>query len=407
MITNNDNGTFGVRFYVDGVARYVTVDRELADGGTEFNSATNIWASIVETAFAEAQDQGLITGNTGDNQYNYGNSFSTIGNGGQSANALEAITDATEITTFYANRSTSTWDPYFYDQSLTETGHDAGLSAASALSTLAADLSVGDDVDLNSATNAKFSNGKRTLIDDHVMSIYGYDAATGKLEVRNPWGVSPGQNWATTFEVGLGALLSDGDSITVDNVGGATSVKDASVVAASGLQTMAQVASFSVTESVDHIDAGLSELILDSKLASVTAIGTKGADALNLTGLNVATIIEMDGNSDEASVSGYRPGLGIASSLNLGHNYDSVTLGSGHATIDYSFGAAGGVEYVSDFSAIHDLLSISLLGGSLEQTFVNGGDWITSSTDLSHGVFLADVMSAQKVTLSHGIATVV
>jgi hypothetical protein len=94
MITDNNNGTYGVRFYVDGIARYVTVNNELADGGTEFNSATNIWASVVETAFAEVQDQGLITGN---GKYNKGNSFSSIANGGVSANALEAITDATEI----------------------------------------------------------------------------------------------------------------------------------------------------------------------------------------------------------------------------------------------------------------------------------------------------------------------
>ena len=40
MITNNGNGTYGVRFYVDGVARYVTVDNQLANGGSAFNSAS-------------------------------------------------------------------------------------------------------------------------------------------------------------------------------------------------------------------------------------------------------------------------------------------------------------------------------------------------------------------------------
>ncbi len=78
MIANNGNGTYGVLFHVNGAARYVTVDAQLANGGTEFNHATNIWASLVEQAYAEVQAQGVITGNS----VNDGNSFSTIGNGG-------------------------------------------------------------------------------------------------------------------------------------------------------------------------------------------------------------------------------------------------------------------------------------------------------------------------------------
>jgi len=395
MITDNNNGTYGVRFYVDGIARYVTVNNELADGGTEFNSATNIWASVVETAFAEVQDQGLITGN---GKYNKGNSFSSIANGGVSANALEAITDATEITNFAAKDSNLTWTAHVYDQALTQIKHHAGLSTAEVLSTVAADLLIGDDVDLNSAKNARFANGKRTLIDDHVMSIFGYDALTGKLQIRNPWGVESGQNWATTFQIKLRTLLADGDSITVDNVGTATSVQGASVVASSALQNMAQVASFSVTDSVADIYAGFPQVISDSKLTSLTAIGTTGGDTLDLIGLDVPATINMEGNTDAASMSG-----GV---LHLGSGFDSIALGFRHATVDYSLNG-GGVEFVADFNAIHDLLSISLSGGSLQQTFVDGGDWISSSTDMSHGVFLANVTSAQKVTVSHGIATVV
>ena len=52
------------------------------------------------------------------------------------------------------------------------------------------------------------------------MSIYGYDNATGMLEIRNPWGTAAGQTWDTTFEVSLTTLLGAGDKITVDNLGG-------------------------------------------------------------------------------------------------------------------------------------------------------------------------------------------
>ena len=51
------------------------------------------------------------------------------------------------------------------------------------------------------------------------MSIYGYDAATGMLEIRNPWGTANRQTWDTTFEVSLSTLLAAGDIITTDNIG--------------------------------------------------------------------------------------------------------------------------------------------------------------------------------------------
>jgi len=63
MITSNGNNTYGVRFCVNGVADYVTVNTALADGGSIFNSATDIWASLAEKAYAELQAGGVVTGN--------------------------------------------------------------------------------------------------------------------------------------------------------------------------------------------------------------------------------------------------------------------------------------------------------------------------------------------------------
>ena len=78
--------------------------------------------------------------------------------------------------------------------------------------------------------------------------------------------------------------------------------------------------------------------------------------------------------------------------------------GAGADKIKYSLGA--GVLDVVNFGVAHDLLSINLNGGSLLQTIVGGSDWISSASDLSHGVLLAGVGSAQKVTISGGVATV-
>jgi Putative Ig domain/Calpain family cysteine protease len=212
MFTLNGNNTYGVRFYVNGVAEYVTVNNSLT---YDFNYGTDIWASLAEKAYAQLQAGGIVTGNS----INDGNSWSTIGNGGAPEFALEEITGASAITDFSA--SGSSWYTFVYNSSLSETSFSSGSSTATVLNTLISDLSKGDDLILSSWTNAKDSSGYTTLVADHAMSIYGYDSATGMLEIRNPWGTAPGQSWDTTFEVSLSTLLSDGDTITADNAGGA------------------------------------------------------------------------------------------------------------------------------------------------------------------------------------------
>jgi hypothetical protein len=214
MFTANGNNTYGVRFYVNGTAEYVTVNNQLANGGNEFNYATNIWASLAEKAYAQLQAGGVVTGNS----VNYGNSYSTIGNGGWPAYALEEITGASAITNFYA--SGSTWSTYVYNSSFRVTSSSSGSSTQSILNTLIYDLSQGDDLVLSSYTNAIDSAGRTTLVADHAMSIYGYDSATGMLQIRNPWGSASGQYWDTTFEVSLNTLLAAGDIITADNLAG-------------------------------------------------------------------------------------------------------------------------------------------------------------------------------------------
>ena len=99
MITSNGNNSYGVRFYISGTPQYVTVNTSLANGGGIFNSGTNIWASLVEKGYAQLQAGGVYTGNS----INYGNSWSTIGNGGAPEFALEEITNSPTITDFRAS----------------------------------------------------------------------------------------------------------------------------------------------------------------------------------------------------------------------------------------------------------------------------------------------------------------
>eukprot|EP01037_Dinobryon_pediforme_P007662 gene7662-7723_t len=268
MFTSNGNNTYGVRFYVNGVATYVTVNNFLTN---TFNSGADIWASLAEKAYAQLQASGVITGNT----INSGNSWTTIGNGGAPEFALEEITGASAITDFWG--SGSTVSTAVYNSSLVNTKYSTGSSVASILNILASDLAKGDDVILTSLTDAKDSAGKITLVSDHAMSIYGYDSLTNMLEVRNPWGSMIGQTWDTTFEVSLATLLADGDVITVDNIG----QNNASVLAAPVLSAQTATQTWKLGNAVNFTlplttftDPQAQKLTYSATLANGTALPT-------------------------------------------------------------------------------------------------------------------------------------
>ena len=493
MIADNGNSTYGVRFFVNGIAEYVTVSNDLADGGTAFNRGTNIWASLVEQAYAQVQAIGDITGNG--NNFNYGNSFSTIANGGFPEYALEEITGASTITDFYGNGSS--WTQYVYDDTLSFQSMSSGFTSSAVLAILAADLAAGDDVVLASRSYAYDSNGYITLVADHAMSIYGYDSATGMLEIRNPWGTQSGQNWDTTFEVSLSTLLAAGDTITVDNMGVQTpsivngalvsaaaglqanatitafsisdtaanvgaafaslagdtkltsitltdpttpqftltatqynadsavlakivsayglTVTGAAASTATGLQNNTQVTAFSVSDTASHITAALPSLNADSKLTALTISGTTSGDTINLTGSKVAATINLNGDSASA-----RSGLN-APTLRFISTPDSITLGTGAATINYKLAPSSGIETIFNFTLGLDHLDINLNGASnralhAADTTYNGQHAISlySSADPNHGVVLANVgnslqaatLMSSHVTFSGGMAVI-
>ena len=339
MITDNGNNTYGVRFFVNGTAEYVTVNASLADSGSIFNRATDIWASLIEKAYAQLQDSGVITGNS----INDGNSYSTIGNGGAPLYALEEITGASAITEFYSGGST--WSDYVCNASFSVQSTTYGLTTASVLATLVADLAQGDDIVLSSYTNATDSNGMTTLVASHAMSIYGYDSTTGNLEIRNPWGTESGQSWDTTFEVSLATLLAAGDSISVDNITSPTTPPappppppPTPVPAPTGV---------SVTPSTALLGAAQSNSGLSAKtaLATVAEIGGQGGDAFTYTlgGAGAASfMLSSSGtlSTGKAAVAGGTNGKAYA--LTLTANDTTAGSSSAASAFDVVVGGSGG-----------------------------------------------------------------
>ncbi|TBW32227.1 peptidase C2 [Siculibacillus lacustris] len=271
MFNDNGNGTYGVRFYVNGTATWVTVNSSLAKGGTLFNSGADLWASLAEKGYAQLQASSVVTGNW----INAGNSWTTIGNGGYVEYALAEITGASQITDFCA--AGKSWTCNVYNSNLARTGSSGGLSTASVLSLLVDDLAKGYDLVLTSLTNARDSAGRATLIANHAMSIYGYDTATNMLEIRNPWGTAAGQTWATTFEVGLSTLLTAGDIITVDNTAKVT------LTAATGSTATA-------VKAVESETSGTSSLVDTTITAAATSFVQALATATADTGATSVSI---------------------------------------------------------------------------------------------------------------------
>ena len=379
MIVNNGNNTFGVRFYYNGTAEYVTVNNDLATGGTVFNTGPSLWASLVEQAYAQFQSINLDTGNS----VNAGNAWSTIGNGGMPDRALEAITGAASITDFFANGSS--WFSETLNASMTPTASSGGLSVASVMSNLVTDLNLGYDLVLASNTYATDSSGRYTLIADHAMSIYGYDKTTGNLEIRNPWGSVPaGQYWDTTFEIGLATLLSAGDSISVANLpsSGSGVVSNALVANAATLQANAAVTSFTIADTMANVGAALSTLAGDTKLTSIVLTNSI-KPTLGLTAAQLAAdagVLSKIASPYSLTVQGC--GVASAASVQANAAVDSFTLAD---------------------SAANVTAALSTLGGDSKLTAIAFTDTAKPTIALTAGQYSADISVLTKIATAHNL----
>jgi len=225
MFQNNNNGSYGIRFYVNGQQEWVTVDSSLLAGGKLLNSGGSYdWASLVEKAYAQLQTGQNVTGNTAAGSTN---SYTSMGNGGYVEKALLEITGCSQITDYCGLGSS--WSSYTLNNQMYYTGYSSGNTSTTVQNSLISALKAGDDVVLVSYTNAYDSAHRQTLVASHAMSITGYDTATGLFQIRNPWGTEAGQYWDTTFEVSLSTLMSLGDTIVVDNLNGAAATLAAPV----------------------------------------------------------------------------------------------------------------------------------------------------------------------------------
>lgn len=179
MITDNGDGTFTVRFYDNGVAKFVTVNRQLPvnsagrfvfanDGDLASSSTNELWVALVEKAYAQVNESGWI-GQDNTNSYNgvggavvpdmNGNRVNTMGiNGGGCGTATTQITGRSE-----------TWI----------------TAAGFTFDRLRAEFDAGKAVVFNTPDDQP---PRADVVKDHCYTMTGYDAVARTITLRNPWG---------------------------------------------------------------------------------------------------------------------------------------------------------------------------------------------------------------------------
>jgi hypothetical protein len=143
-------GVYTVRFFnSNGVAKYVTVDTQLPEGGGYYDHPTNgvLWVALAEKAYAVANGLGYVaSSDPGSNDY-------AALNTGYSTWALQAVTGiAASENSINANQIASAWNA----------GNFIVLSTVSPSSS--------------------------NIVGNHDYAVVGYNASTGLFELMNPWG---------------------------------------------------------------------------------------------------------------------------------------------------------------------------------------------------------------------------
>ncbi|MBF0339617.1 MAG: hypothetical protein HQL95_01470, partial [Magnetococcales bacterium] len=183
-IIDNQNGTYGVKFYLGGKATYVTVNNDIPV--TKQNTVaftSNIthslsgekWVSIFEKAYVQLNQQANIKIQS---SWVGENSYQAIEGG--FAYPIKEITNLDY--TYYSSYYSGIPDPYALKEYVSTDATKYKQTIVSAISNGA----IGWLGSFGNTTDA--GNGLKDFVSGHAFMILGYDSATDKFTIRNPWG---------------------------------------------------------------------------------------------------------------------------------------------------------------------------------------------------------------------------
>ena len=218
MITDNGNGTYGVRFFVNGSAQYVTTSSNFPVEASinqpifnKYNLTGAMWPNIVENAYAQIQAGGNIT-ETGKPA---GNSFTDI-DGGHGNVTLAQVIGSTDVKVYLGSKSANNWSLVTANSQ-----NSNNITSSQMFDLIQTALNSRNDVTIASNTEQFGFNNWSTLETNHDMAVIGVDTNTKSLIIRNPWGPNPISlnPHQTIFEITLDTLTKYNDKIYIDNAG--------------------------------------------------------------------------------------------------------------------------------------------------------------------------------------------
>jgi hypothetical protein len=215
MFVDNQNDTYGVKFYSQGGSIFTTVDEYLPvqtnnaiafSGNSTKSLSGELWVSLAEKAYAQLNSQ---DGALADNEKSGINSYQAIEGG--FAQPLKQI----------ANLNYKYYSSYFQGipDSL-DSGEHYSANSSTYKQTLINGLNSGAVGWLGSWGETYGTNGKRNFVSGHAYMLLDYNSATDKFVVRNPWGGDGSSNYNPQFEVSI-------DEFWNPNIKGLVALSDA------------------------------------------------------------------------------------------------------------------------------------------------------------------------------------
>jgi hypothetical protein len=184
MFIDNGDGTYTVRFFKEGKADYLTVDRFLPTyrdsdslpfakvGGNYNNSANELWVALAEKAYAQINEAGWI-GQDGTNTYK----------------GIELGWTDKAMAHISSKNSNSASIPSSTSNQVVDAFNASKLITFSSFG-------------LNSSGQGPTKNSP--VVSNHAYTMVGYNQATGQFKLFNPWGLSGGyESGDSTFKPGI------------------------------------------------------------------------------------------------------------------------------------------------------------------------------------------------------------
>ena len=199
---DNGNGTYGVKFYLNGSVTYTTINKEVATNqynrialSANANHALDgeVWVSLLEKAYAQLNTQADL----GEHYY------ATVWQGENSYQAIEGglaapIKQITGLNyKYYGYKNWGNFDPF-------SAGFHYSSDYTTYKQTIINALNGGSIGYIGSYGTTYDTNDKKNFVKGHAFMLLGYNSATDKFIIRNPWGNSYGApDWNPQFEASI------------------------------------------------------------------------------------------------------------------------------------------------------------------------------------------------------------